>query len=161
MMDTVSLPDSGPNCVPGYTASVDIKVASVFMEYVVFGYQASDPSYSGVLIIFVCHAILWWLPALSQRVSSCNQVLPTPVCSQDVRSMDKGSKKAEEYIREQARFYGRDPTKVLTPYQKINLAAEELAVGTPSLLHTQQKLLELARTKVDDDGYLQKRDIQV
>ena len=36
MMDTVSLPDSGPHCVPGYTASVDIKVASVFIEYVVF-----------------------------------------------------------------------------------------------------------------------------
>lgn len=55
MMDTVSLPDSGPNyCVPGYTASVDIKVASVFMEYVVFGYQASDPSYSGVLVNYFC-----------------------------------------------------------------------------------------------------------
>lgn len=73
--------------------------------------------------------------------------------------MDKGSKEAEEYIREQARFYGRDPTKVLTPYQKINLAAEEMAVGTPSLLHTQQKHLELARTKVDDDGYLHRKVI--
>lgn len=73
--------------------------------------------------------------------------------------MDKGSKEAEEYIREQARFYGRDPTKVLTPYQKINLAAEELAVGTPILLHTQQKHLELARTKVDDDGYLHRKGI--
>ena len=72
--------------------------------------------------------------------------------------MDKGSKEAEEYIREQARFYGRDPTKVLTPYQKkINLATEELAVGTPSLLHTRQKLRECARTKVDDDGYLYRK----
>jgi len=36
MIDTVSLLDSGPHCVPGYTASVDIKVASAFMDYVVF-----------------------------------------------------------------------------------------------------------------------------
>ncbi len=75
-----------------------------------------------------------------------------------VPDQDKGSKEAEQYIRKQAQFYGRDPAKLLTPYQEnINKAAEELAVGTPTLLHTRQKLLELARAKVDDDVYVYKK----
>ncbi len=55
-------------------------------------------------------------------------------------------------------MYGRDPAKPLSPYQvKINSAAKELAVATPNLLDTRHKLLELARAKVDDDGYVYKK----
>lgn len=69
-----------------------------------------------------------------------------------------GSQESEQYIREQAHFYGRDSSKLLTPYQeKVNLAAEKLAVATPTLLHTRQKLLEIARMKVDGDGYMYKK----
>ncbi len=64
-----------------------------------------------------------------------------PVLSQEGaildHSMDKASNERETYIREQARIYGRDPAKALSPYQvKVNVAAEELALATPNLLGT-------------------------
>ena len=64
----------------------------------------------------------------------------------------------EQYIREKARFYGKDSSKPITVFQrKVNEAAEELALACPSLLHTRQTLLERARKKVDDDGYVYKK----
>ena len=62
-----------------------------------------------------------------------------------------------KFIREKAHFYGRS-SKSLTKYRKrINMAAEELALANPALLHNRQALLEQSRVKVDADGYVYKK----
>ncbi len=62
---------------------------------------------------------------------------------------------SDDYIRVEAKIYGRNnPAQKLTTHQmEVNNAAIELALSDPNLLLSRQKLLELARTKVKDDGY--------
>lgn len=65
---------------------------------------------------------------------------------------------SEAYIRNKAILYGaNNPSLVLTPHQqKMNSASQSIALANPSLLNDRRKLMELARSKVDDDGYLYK-----
>ena len=61
---------------------------------------------------------------------------------------------SDAYIRMKAKIYGRDPSKKVTNYQQeANDAAAELALNDPNLLLCRQKLLELARNKVNEGGY--------
>ena len=61
-------------------------------------------------------------------------------------------------IRKQAQIYGTKSDKEITPYQKrINEAATEIALQSPDLLSSRQKLLELARIKVNESGYMYKK----
>ena len=58
---------------------------------------------------------------------------------------------SDEYIRNQAKIYGRDPNKKITPYQEqVNAVALQLALENPDNLLTRQKLIELAREKVNE-----------
>ena len=65
---------------------------------------------------------------------------------------------SEAYICNKAILYGaNNPSLVLTPHQqKMNSASQSLALGNPNLLNDRRKLMELARIKVDDDGYVYK-----
>ncbi len=64
------------------------------------------------------------------------------------------SNPSDDYVRVEAKIYGRNPTKKVTDYQaEINDAAIELALEDPNLLMSRQRLLELARTRVRNDGY--------
>lgn len=57
----------------------------------------------------------------------------------------------EEEIRAQASIYKKDTTRPLSDYQKkVNKAAQDICVKNPSLLRSRQKLLEAARSKVDE-----------
>ena len=64
----------------------------------------------------------------------------------------------ESYIRGKAVLYGaQNPSLALTTHQKkMNEASQGLALANPSLLNDRRKLIELARSKVDDDGYTYK-----
>ena len=62
-----------------------------------------------------------------------------------------------DFIRQQARFYGKKDSNP-TPYQeRVNIAAEELALCNPQLLHDRQLLLSSARQSVDESGYQYKK----
>ena len=64
----------------------------------------------------------------------------------------------EQFLRSKSHFYGSHSSKPLILYQQsINSASEELAVGNPKLLDDRQKLLKLARARVNDDGYNYKK----
>ncbi len=64
------------------------------------------------------------------------------------------SNPSDDYVRVEAKIYGRNPAKKATDYQaEINDAAIELALEDPNLLMSRQRLLELARTKVRNDVY--------
>ena len=65
---------------------------------------------------------------------------------------------SETYIRSKAILYGaNNPSLVLTPrQQKMNSASQSLALANPTLLSDRRKLMELARIKADDDGYVYK-----
>ena len=55
-------------------------------------------------------------------------------------------------ILQKAGFY--DSSLVLTPHQQeMNKASQALALADPSLLNDRPKLMQLARMKVDEDGY--------
>lgn len=41
--------------------------------------------------------------------------------------------------------------------RRMNLAAEEVPVANPEFLHACQMLMQLARAKVDEDGYIYKK----
>lgn len=60
-----------------------------------------------------------------------------------------------ESIKKESQIYGSNSDSVnLTKYQKsINAAAFQLCLENPSLVKTKGKLLDLARKKVDSDGY--------
>ena len=60
-----------------------------------------------------------------------------------------------ESIKKESQIYGANSDSVnLTKYQKtINDAAFQLCLENPSLVKTKGKLLDLARKKVDSDGY--------
>jgi len=58
-----------------------------------------------------------------------------------------------------AKVYGCDPSKVTNYQQKVNDAAAELALNDPNLLLCRQKLLELARNKVNEGGYHFKKGV--
>ena len=61
-------------------------------------------------------------------------------------------------MRKQALIYGREPQKKVTKYQQlINDAAAAIVIENPALLSSRSKLLELARGKVDNDGYVYKK----
>ena len=61
---------------------------------------------------------------------------------------------SSQYIRNQAKIYGRDSERELTKYQRsINDIAAQLALQNPDLLLSKQKLLEEARKKLDESGY--------
>lgn len=61
-------------------------------------------------------------------------------------------------MRKQALMYGRDPQKKVTKYQQlINDAAATIVIETPALLSSRSKLLDLAREKVYNDGYVFKK----
>ena len=63
-----------------------------------------------------------------------------------------------DYIRKQAQIYGTKSDNEITPYQKrINEAATEIALQSPDLLSSRQKLLELARIKVNESVYMYKK----
>ena len=63
-----------------------------------------------------------------------------------------------DYIQKQAQIYGTKSDKEITPYQKrINEAATEIALQSPDLLSSRQKLLELVRIKVNESGYMYKK----
>ena len=64
----------------------------------------------------------------------------------------------EEYIRSKAVIYGRDPTKKITKYhQEVNKTAVELALRDPDLLLSKQKLISVARSKVNEHYDFKKR----
>ena len=62
----------------------------------------------------------------------------------------------ETYIRNKAILYGaNNPSLVLTTHQqRMNTASQSLALANPNLLNDRRKLMELARFKVDEDGYV-------
>ena len=58
------------------------------------------------------------------------------------------------YITAKAKIYGHNPAKKITNYQEqVNKASVELALQDPNLLLCRQKLLQLARGKVNEGGY--------
>ena len=65
------------------------------------------------------------------------------------------SAKSEDYIREQSKFYGRNPKgKQITEYQKrVNEASEALCLSNPDLLADRNLLLDTARESVNASGY--------
>ena len=68
------------------------------------------------------------------------------------------SSQSREYISQQTIIYGRRGTNKITKYQEqVNKAAVSLALDTPSLLGSRQKLLDLARKKVNREGYVYKK----
>ena len=74
-----------------------------------------------------------------------------------VDELGGASRDAEQYVREEAKFYGKH-SKVMTKYQKrVNQAAEELVLANPSVLHDRKTLLQQCRIKVDTDGYVYKK----
>ena len=57
-------------------------------------------------------------------------------------------------IEQESRIYGKADTDNLTKYQKsINDAAFKLCLENVNLIQNKGKLLDLARKKLDDDGY--------
>ena len=64
----------------------------------------------------------------------------------------------ESYIHSKAVLYGaKNPSLALTNHQKkMNEASQGLVLANPSLLNDRRKLIEFARSKVDDDGYTYK-----
>lgn len=67
---------------------------------------------------------------------------------------------SEDYIRKQAPIFGKGSTKSanLTRYHaKINEAATQLCLQSPSLLSDRQRLLKLSREKVHEEGYEYKK----
>lgn len=57
-------------------------------------------------------------------------------------------------IEQESRIYGKADTDNLTKYQKsINDAAFKLCLENANLIQNKGKLLDLARKKLDDDGY--------
>ena len=68
------------------------------------------------------------------------------------------SAEKEAYIRKKAILYGAaNSALILTLHQQqMNKASQSLALANPALLHDRRKLIELARIKVDDDGYVYK-----
>ena len=58
----------------------------------------------------------------------------------------------QEYVKTRAIIYGRNNDKKITKYQEnIDSAAVELALENPNLLLSRQKLLNLARAKVNEE----------
>lgn len=79
---------------------------------------------------------------------------------------------SKEYMMQQPTIFGRDGMKKVTKYQQqVNKAAVELALETPSLLSSQQKLLEVARKRwtvmdiytkkerADPNSYVKQRNV--
>ena len=64
----------------------------------------------------------------------------------------------ESYIRNKAILYGANDTSVVLTLhqQEMNKASQSLAIANPNLLNDRRKLIQLARIKVDDDGYIYK-----
>ena len=61
-------------------------------------------------------------------------------------------------FEKKAQIYGRDSSRKLTNYQmKINNAAVDLALENASLLESRQLLLEAARKRVNETGYIYKK----
>ena len=64
----------------------------------------------------------------------------------------------ETCIRNKVILYGaNNPSLVLTTHQqKMNTVSQSLALANPNLLNDRCKLTELARFKIDEDGYAYK-----
>lgn len=63
----------------------------------------------------------------------------------------------EEEIKSQATIYKKETTRPLNNYQKqINEVAQEICVKNPSMLRNRQKLLEMARIRVDESYQFKK-----
>ena len=61
-------------------------------------------------------------------------------------------------MRNKAKIYGRDSTRKLTDYQiQINAAATELAIENVNFLESRHLLLQTARDKVHQKGYVYKK----
>ena len=61
---------------------------------------------------------------------------------------------SDAYIRAKAKIYGHNPAKYITRYhEQINKASVQLALQDPNLLLCRQKLLQLARGKMNEGGY--------
>lgn len=69
-------------------------------------------------------------------------------------------KPSDAYIKEQAKIFGRNPSRPveLTKYQvRMNEVAQELCLTNPNLLSDRNLLLQKAQERVHDQGYVYKK----
>lgn len=62
-----------------------------------------------------------------------------------------------EEVREKSHIFGQTGKDLTTYQQRINKACEELCVANPSLLVKRGELLEKARAKLHEEGYVYKK----
>ena len=64
-----------------------------------------------------------------------------------------------EYVKSQSKIYGCKSKSPLTKYQEsINQAAMELCLQNPALLGDRNALLEASRKRLDETGYIYKKE---
>ena len=76
----------------------------------------------------------------------------------DTISMKQGEmERNEEEIRKQACLFGKSKKELTKYQQKMNEVAGDLCVKEPHLLSSKGKLIEIARTKLHESGYIYKK----
>ena len=81
-----------------------------------------------------------------------------PINLQQLQAGDKGThREVADFIRHQALFYGRKGKEPTQFQEKVNKAAQKLALSNPDLLHDRQLLLDSACARINDSGYQYKK----